>query len=214
MAGTTWDLVHRALASRPPAHVTDPVTTQAAVAVLLREGPSGFEVLFIRRAEADGDPWSGQMGFPGGRAEPGEDLASTAVRETEEETGIDVGAHGELLGSLDEVRAMDRMRPMDLVIVPYVFRLEGPAVFVPNAEVRSLHWLPLDDLLGSRWQSTMEYVHKDSTLQFPCLRFEDLVIWGLTYRMFMGFRERLEAAAAGLTSGPRALGESPSVTRP
>ncbi len=205
MAGTSWDLVGRALAVRPPSRVRDLVDTRAAVALVLRAGPSGFEVLFIRRAEHDGDPWSGQMGFPGGRAEPGEDLATTAVRETREETGIDLGAHGELLGCLDEVRAMARMRPMELAITPYVFRLEGPAEFVPNREVTSLHWLPLDDLRGPVWQSTMEYRHQDSALQFPCLRFEDLVIWGLTYRMFMGFRERLEAAAAAPEAVPRKL---------
>ncbi len=195
MAGTTWDLVRRALASRAPARVADAVGTRAAVAVVLREASSGFEVLFIRRAEADGDPWSGQMGFPGGRAEEGEDLLSTAVRETREETGIDLAAHGEILGSLDEVRAMARMRPMDLAITPYVFRLEGPAVFVPNAEVESLHWLPLDELTSPIRQSMMDYAHQGTPLQFPCLRFDDVVIWGLTYRMFMSFRERLEASA-------------------
>jgi 8-oxo-dGTP pyrophosphatase MutT (NUDIX family) len=196
MAGTTWDLVRGAVAVRAPARVTEGALTRAAVAVVLREAPSGFEVLFIRRAEADGDPWSGQMGFPGGRAEPGEDLRTTAMRETVEETGIDLAAHGELLGELDEVRAMARMRPMDLAITPFVFRLDGPATFVPNAEVRSVHWLPLDELLGPRWQSTMEYLHEDASLHFPCLRFGDLVIWGLTYRMFMGLRERLEAVSA------------------
>jgi len=196
MVGTTWELVRRALAARAATQVGDAVARRAAVAVVLREGPTGFEVLFIRRAEADGDPWSGQMGFPGGRAEPGEDLATTAVRETAEETGIDLLARGELLGTLDEVRAMARMQPMDLAITPHVFRLEGPAEFVPNAEVKSLHWLPLDDLLGPRWQSTMEYLHQDSALQFPCLRFDGLVIWGLTYRMFMGLRDRLDVVTA------------------
>jgi 8-oxo-dGTP pyrophosphatase MutT (NUDIX family) len=196
MAGTTWDLVRGALAVRAPSRVADAVTARAAVAVVMREAPAGFEVLFIRRAEADGDPWSGQMGFPGGRAEPGEEPRATAVRETLEETGIDLAGHGELLGELDEVRAMARMRPMDLAITPVVFRLDGPSAFVPNAEVRSVHWLPLDELLGPRRQSTMEYLHQDASLRFPCLRFDDLVIWGLTYRMFMGLRERLEAVSA------------------
>jgi 8-oxo-dGTP pyrophosphatase MutT (NUDIX family) len=166
------------------------------VAVVLREGPTGFELLFIRRAEADGDPWSGQMGFPGGRAEPEEDLATTAVRETAEETGIDLGARGEFLGTLDEVRAMARMQPMDLAITPHVFRLEGAVEFVPNPEVKSLHWLPLDELLGPLRQSMMDYEYQGTALQFPCLRFDGLVIWGLTYRMFMGLRERLDVVTA------------------
>jgi 8-oxo-dGTP pyrophosphatase MutT (NUDIX family) len=196
MAGTTWDLVRGALAVRAPSRVADAVTGRAAVAVVIREASAGFEVLFIRRAEADGDPWSGQMGFPGGRAEAGEEPRATAVRETLEETGIDLAGHGELLGELDEVRAMARMRPMDLAITPFVFRFDGPSSFVPNAEVRSVHWLPLDELLGPRWLSTMEYLHQDASLRFPCLRFDGLVIWGLTYRMFMGLRERLQAVRA------------------
>src|SRR4249920_1192032 len=126
MPRVEWKHVLRALASREPARVLEAVASRAAVAVILRDTPSGFEVLFIRRAEHEGDPWSGQMGFPGGRAEPGEDLAATAVRETREETGIDLARAGEPLGELDEVRAMARMRPMDLTIRPFVFQLRGP----------------------------------------------------------------------------------------
>src|SRR5262249_62229968 len=109
-----WDGGRGAPASRRPARVRGVVTARAAVAVILREGDPTFEILFIRRAEKDGDPWSGQMGFPGGRAEPDEELGKTAVRETLEETGIQLAAHGEPLGALDEVRAMARMQPMDL----------------------------------------------------------------------------------------------------
>ena len=198
MRKTSWDELRLALASRSPARVKDVVSARAAVAVVLREEPSGFEILFIRRAEAAGDPWSGQMGFPGGRAAPEEELGRTAIRETQEETGIDLGAHGELLGSLDEVRAMARMQALDLAITPFVFRLEGPAVFVPNPEVASLHWLPFDELRGPRYESTTEYVHLGATVRFPCLRFEGLVIWGLTYRMFTSLRELLDQEAARL----------------
>ncbi|HXB54963.1 MAG TPA: CoA pyrophosphatase, partial [Vicinamibacteria bacterium] len=71
MAATTWDDVRRALALRPPTQVAEPAASRAAVALILREAARGLELLFIRRAEHDGDPWSGQVGFPGGRAEPG-----------------------------------------------------------------------------------------------------------------------------------------------
>ena len=37
----------------------------------------------------------------------------------------------------------------------------------------------------------MDYAHQGESLQFPCLRVDELVIWGLTYRMFMSFQERL-----------------------
>jgi len=165
------------------------------VAVILRDTPAGFEVLFIRRADHEGDPWSGQMGFPGGRAEPGEDLPATAVRETREETGIDLARVGEALGELDEVRAMARMRPMDLSIRVFVFRLRGPVETVLSEEVRSLHWVSLDKALAPEAQSTMEYLYQGTTLEFPCLRLEGLVIWGLTYRMFTNLQGVLEATA-------------------
>jgi hypothetical protein len=41
----------------------------------------------------------------------------------------------------------------------------------------------------------MDYHHQGDTLQFPCLRVEELVIWGLTYRMFMSFQARFRPAA-------------------
>jgi 8-oxo-dGTP pyrophosphatase MutT (NUDIX family) len=187
-----WGDVRAAVESRPAARVAEAVRSRAAVAVIVREAAAGLEILFIRRAEHPDDPWSGQMAFPGGRAEPGDaDLADTAARETLEETGIDLRRAAELLGPLDEVRAMARLRPMDLTITPFVFRLRDPVEPVLSDEVRSLHWLPLDELLNPELRSTMEYPHREAVLRFPCLRVQDLVIWGLTYRMFLGLLERM-----------------------
>ncbi|HEX9202368.1 MAG TPA: CoA pyrophosphatase [Vicinamibacteria bacterium] len=208
MPRVDWEHVERALASREPTRVTEPVASRAAVAAILRGGAPGLEILFIRRAEHEGDPWSGQMGFPGGRAEPGEDdLSRTAVRETREETGIDLARDTERLGRLDEVRAMARMRPLDLAITPFVFRLRSRAEAILSAEVRSLHWLPLDGILAPAAQSTMPYAYQGTTLEFPCLRFDGLVIWGLTYRMFTNLQTLLEATAdpgRGLAEPPPA----------
>ncbi len=202
MVPTTWATVRRALALRPSTRVLDPVASRAAVALILRETEGRLELLFIRRALHDGDPWSGQMGFPGGRAEPGEeDLRLTATRETCEEIDLKLEP-AQLLGELDEVRAMARMRPMDLSIKPFVFHLpEGGASLHPSSEVTSLHWIPLDEIRGPRWRGTFDYDHQGATLSFPCLRYDGLVIWGLTYRMFMSIGDRLigtdEAAASG-----------------
>lgn len=208
MPRVDWEHVKRALASREPARVTEPVASRAAVAAVLRDGAPGLEMLFIRRAEHEGDPWSGQMGFPGGRAEPGEDdLSRTAVRETREETGIDLTRDTDRLGRLDEVRAMARMRPMDLAITPFVFRHRSRGEAVLSEEVRSLHWLPLDGILAPAAQSTMPYDYQGTTVEFPCLRYEGLVIWGLTYRMFSNFRTLLGATAdpgTGLAEPPSA----------
>jgi len=190
MASIGWSRVEETLAARVPARVTEPVSARAAVAAVLREGgPEGLELLFIRRAEQEGDPWSGHISFPGGRSEPGDDgLVGTAIRETQEETGLHLDRDGKLLGALDEIRAMARVRPVDLSIAPFVFRLLRAAELTPNHEVVSLHWLPLARLLGPDHRSTLEYAHEGALLEFPCLRVEDLVIWGLTYRMLDNLR--------------------------
>jgi 8-oxo-dGTP pyrophosphatase MutT (NUDIX family) len=192
----TWEDVRTALAAREPAQVSDPFAARAAVAVVLRDGTGGIEVLFIRRAEHPQDPWSGQVAFPGGRAEPGDaDLRATAIRETWEEIGVDLATAAETLGGLDEVRAVARMRPMNLTIAAFVFRLREPFDPVLSQEVTSLHWLSLGELLGSARRSTMDYAHQGESMQFPCFRVDELVIWGLTYRMFMSFQQRLGISA-------------------
>ena len=202
----TWARIEAALLSRPPARVAEAVSARAAVALILREGPSGLELLFIRRADHPQDPWSGQMAFPGGRAEPGEeDLKATAVRETAEEIGVDLESAAECLGILDEVRAMARMRPVSLTILPFVFRLRGEISPVLSDEVRSLHWIPLDELLAAERRSVMDYVQEGATMQFPCLRVEDVVIWGLTYRMLLGLEERIPPPDACLPPPPAGL---------
>jgi 8-oxo-dGTP pyrophosphatase MutT (NUDIX family) len=192
-----FDQIRAALALRPPERVTDAVRSRAAVAIILREGTEGLEALFIRRAEHPRDPWSGQVAFPGGRSEPADgDLEATARRETLEEIGLDLASAAELLGPLDEVRAMARLRPLDLSIMPFVFRLRQAVPTTLSPEVTSLHWLPLHDLLDPAAASTLEYVHEATTLKFPSLEAGGLVIWGLTYRMFNGLAERLRAASA------------------
>jgi len=48
----------------------------------------------------------------------------------------------------------------------------------------------------------MDYAYQGSTLQFPCLRIDEVVIWGLTYRMFQGLQERFPGRDEGPAPGP------------
>jgi 8-oxo-dGTP pyrophosphatase MutT (NUDIX family) len=193
---TGWGDLERALALRAPQRLDVQVSRKAAVALVFREGESGLELLFIHRAEHPLDPWSGHMGFPGGRAEAGDaDLRQTAIRETREEIGIDLQLAGRELGSLDETRAMSRMRALDLTITPYVFRLDQHHAHVLSAEVTSVHWIPLDDLLGPLYRGLMDYSHGGELLSFPCFRVQGKTIWGLTYRMFSNLQSLIEEAS-------------------
>jgi len=182
---TGWGDLARALSGHAPLRICGD-TPRAAVALVFRDGAQGgLELLFIRRAEHERDPWSGHMGFPGGRREPGDPgLEATAVRETLEETSLDLAGDGERLGALDEVKALARGRPVDLVIAPFVFRLRRRLDGAASHEVVSLHWLPLERLLAPGTRSTLHHQYEETVLELPCLRIDGLVIWGLTYRMF------------------------------
>jgi 8-oxo-dGTP pyrophosphatase MutT (NUDIX family) len=181
VARVTWDAIRKALAGRDPVPIRH-CTGRAAVAIVLRDGPHGIEVLFIHRAEHPEDPWSGHMAFPGGRAEADEPPLATAIRESAEEVGLDL-ERAESLGALDEVQAVRRV-PVDMAIAPFVFRVGPGTEPRPNYEVSATCWFPLEDLMGERFRSTYDYAEAGGVLRFPCLRVGDKVIWGLTYRMF------------------------------
>jgi 8-oxo-dGTP pyrophosphatase MutT (NUDIX family) len=186
VSSPTRDAIAAALARH--AHVrVEGGARRAAVALVLREAQGGgLELLFMLRAENEHDPWSGHVSFPGGRTEP-QDAGpqETAVRETLEETGLDLARDAEPLGALDEVRALARGRPVDMVISPFVFALRHERTASPSDEVVSLHWIRLPELLSPGAQSTLEYSPAEGiVVALPCLRIGGLVIWGLTYRMF------------------------------
>ena len=61
----------------------------------------------------------------------------------------------------------------------------------------SLHWLPLDDLLGERHLTTFDYVHEGTPLRLPCLRVGEVVIWGLTFRMFTDLKGAITGGISG-----------------
>ena len=97
------------------AHVPRELTgrRRAAVAVALHDASDGPEALFIERAERFGDPWSGQMAFPGGRVDPGDSgPRAAAERETLEEVGVDLSG-AELLGRLGDIDAGVRIKNIE-----------------------------------------------------------------------------------------------------
>jgi 8-oxo-dGTP pyrophosphatase MutT (NUDIX family) len=181
----TPESVRTKLAARAPKIVPRGEQTRlASVAAILRFGAE-VEVLLIKRAEHPDDPWSGHMAFPGGRAHEGDlDLVATAIRETREEVGIDLSAAGTLLGRLDDVQAMSRARPVDLVIVPHVFSLEREASLkVARSEVELALWAPIAPMLRNESLTSRSYVREGIAIDLPGYSVGADVVWGLTYRM-------------------------------
>lgn len=167
----------------------------AAVAAILRQTGAEAEVLFIRRAQVEHDPWSGQMAFPGGRADPRDsDLLATAERETAEEIGLDLKRHGTLLGRLDDLPAMAKGKPVGLAIRPFVFALapEPPALRL-NAEVAEVVWGPLGAMTRGELDTTIPYSRPGQDLILPAYDVDDRIVWGLTHRMLAGLFEVLSA---------------------
>lgn len=151
----------------------------AAVMIILREEPSGLEVLLGERRKREGDPWSGQIGLPGGRhhAEDGT-LLGTALRETREEVGIDLAGRAEILGHMPP-RAPGN-KP-ELLVVPYVALAKDPIDPRPSPEMTSVFWCRLAELSSTQAKSVVSTILGE--LSVPSYTCEGRLIWGFTYRI-------------------------------
>lgn len=195
---TTDVLQHREIArladllkSHPAATVEPDPGEQplhAAVALVLRPGEAGgLELLLIKRADYEGDPWSGHVALPGGRREPDDiSLERTAVRETWEETAIDIERDGAVIGTLDEVSP--RTPTVRRVIVrPYVAAVGADVAVVESPEVAAAFWVPLTALRETAAWITAEVVAHGQSLSVPAFTHGEYVVWGLTERILRGF---------------------------
>lgn len=172
--------------------------TRASVALIYRKADDGgVELMFIQRARRQGDPWSGDMAFPGGRMQP-EDATprAAAERETLEETGVDLIRHGRFQARLSDLitRHHSRWRPM--VVTPYVYQWHGTQPVTLNHEVEQVVWVPLDYLAARENQSRLPWRTPVGTLNLPCCRYQDYCIWGLSYSMLQELLAQGQSAIA------------------
>jgi 8-oxo-dGTP pyrophosphatase MutT (NUDIX family) len=186
----TIDRIAELLARPEPGQLPVDERTRAAVAMILRQGVSGLEVLFIERAAHERDPWSGDLAFPGGKVEPGEQPRQAAERETAEEIGLDLGA-ARYLGWLTEVSGAR----LPVRVSCYVYGI-GEMVVAPvlNEEVRDIFWVGLKELMAAERHVTAQVHFDDKDLGVPAIRMPQPgkpVLWGLTYRLVMHFLELL-----------------------
>jgi len=182
-------LVRGALERRPAGRIArSPGAVEAAVALLLRPRDT-LELLLIKRAEHEADPWSGHIALPGGRRHTVDaDLIATASRETAEETAIPLARAGRFLGALDEVEPRTPRLP-PLIIAPFVFGVGPETTAVPDPrEVDAALWVPLDALRdpGAVSEILIELGDGQRRL-YPSLRYGAPVIWGLTHRILTQF---------------------------
>ena len=157
----------------------------AAVAAILHDRSGEAEVLLIRRAHKEGDPWSHHMAFPGGRQDPTDrDLLHTALRETEEEVGLKLVPEQHLVGRLDDLPAVVRGNRMGLVIAPFVFAVKEEPVLVPRTEeVEEVVWAQLSALAQGTLDTKYGYQFGEQTVELPGYDVGGRVVWGMTHRM-------------------------------
>jgi 8-oxo-dGTP pyrophosphatase MutT (NUDIX family) len=157
---------------------------RAAVALIFRAGEGEApELLFIKRADYPADPWSGQVAFPGGREEAGDaNLADTAVRETREETGIDLRKDGTVIGTLDDLRPQTTGLPA-IIVRPYVVLLNRADSLLLSDEVALAFWVPLEELRqAGSWRETSVFA-RGIQMTRRAFHHDQHVIWGMTERI-------------------------------
>lgn len=193
-------LAHEAIArlvralEQTPGRVIEPEQPmrRAAIALVMRLGELGEpELLMIKRAEVERDPWSGHVACPGGRMEPGDmDLAQTAMRETWEETGIELSRVGRLLGTLDDISPRTPVLP-PIIIRPFVAAVPSEVTIVQSPEVSAAFWVPLSALRDrAAWGMGTVQV-RGTDREVATFSHAGYTVWGLTERVLKQLLERL-----------------------
>jgi 8-oxo-dGTP pyrophosphatase MutT (NUDIX family) len=173
-------LIQRSLASN---HSPTDSGIDAAVGLILVEHRGDLEALLIQRAEREGDPWSGQIGLPGGRSKVSDrSIRGTVQREVAEEVGIDLSRVGRELGPL---AVGQPMRRSEMRVQPWVYLLPDKPPVVIGAEVRSAFWTSINHLPANR--STTDVQIRDGWRTVECFIVDGKIVWGYTYRVLNEF---------------------------
>ena len=159
--------------------VSEGQDADAAVALLLKLLDQDLKVFFVKRVENPPDPWSGQMALPGGKRDAkDQNLKQTVVRETLEETHINLLDRCRFLGVMEPLRSTQRP---EMKILPFIILLEYEPLIKLNEELEWFVWISLEELLQHK--GTVQF----SFGEFPAYIIGNIVIWGLTYRILEKF---------------------------
>lgn len=155
---------------------------QAAVLVLLYPDEDGTAHVLLTERVDRGGHHSGEVSFPGGRAEPEDrDVVDTALREAAEEVGLDAAAAG--------VRVLATLPPHTIPVSNYavtpVLALaeRRPALVAAPAEVARILHAPVDAFLPSAPRDQVEREIRGWRVRYAAYPVEGLAVWGMTARV-------------------------------
>jgi hydroxyethylthiazole kinase-like uncharacterized protein yjeF len=197
-----WERLAAALAEvDEAARVPPPGARTGAVLVLLEDGPDGPRLVLTRR-RPDLRSHPGQLSFPGGRIEVGEDASAAAVREATEEVGLDPSSV-ELVG----IGPTFYVPPSRFWVVPVVARWRAPHPLRPSPrEVAEVLHVDLATLREERrWRFTSIAASSGSAWAW---RLDDDLLWGATALVV---RILLDVTTPGWDGGRRAGQLDPSL---
>ncbi len=173
--------LRQAIAQHRRTALSDPGARHAAVAVVLSSDDDAA-MLFVQRIERPGDPWSGHIAFPGGfMGDDDADATGTAIRETLEETGLDL-ARASVLGVLDDVYPRSRHLPK-VIVTPCVFAVENRPAISAGPEVRHAFWITVEELFDPVNRRHFSLELPDEKREFSSIVVGGCTIWGLTERV-------------------------------
>ena len=160
--------------------------TPASVLVPIVAHPGGMTVLFTQRT-SHLRSHSGQISFPGGRAEPEDPSPEfTALREAREEIGLKAG-QVEVIGRLPEYLTRTGYR-----VTPVVGLLTPPLALAPNPrEVEEVFEVPLAFLLDPRNHQRRTREFQGRTVSFYAIPYGERDIWGATAGILVNFYRQL-----------------------
>ncbi len=158
---------------------------KAGVLILLYPKNRELYVAFIRRTEYNG-PHSGQISFPGGKAEKEDkDIIETALRESHEEIGINPQKVN-VFGQLTQLH----IPVSNFLVFPIIGRYDFTPVFKPDpTEVKEVLEIKLSELLDPKNCTTKEFNYGDISFLAPIYNPNNITIWGATAMILSEFLE-------------------------
>lgn len=187
------DALHRAMGHVVPAEIQPPPgVTRAAVLVLCTEGAHGLEVLLTRRSHHVRDH-KGQISFPGGAAESTDrSLLHTALREAEEEVGLDQRQIS-VLGRLGDYVTVTRYHIRPFVAETSSF--EGLAPCSP--EIEEVFAFPLAMMTDQSVVRRVPAASWGSSEDILFVEYRGYTVWGATARILLRLVEVVQEYGHG-----------------